>query len=60
MAAEIGIYYFDQETGYPAVVLKTLDDGRVLVRVWTVSGDAQHAAVKSATPGAGIFVPNAS
>ena len=58
MAVELGTYFFDENTGFPAVVIKTLEDGRVLVRVWTESGDVQQAAPKGDTPASGVFIPD--
>jgi hypothetical protein len=60
MAVELGTFYFDEDAGFPAVVVKVLEDGRVLVRVWTLSGDAQQAALRSGTPGSGVFVSDSA
>lgn len=56
--AEIGMYYFDPSKSFPAVVIKSLDATRVLVRVWTDGGDLQFAATRSDSPGTNVFVTN--
>ena len=58
MAIQLGTYFFDEHTGFPAVVIKTLENGYVLVRVWTESGDMQLAAPKGDTPAPGVFIPD--
>lgn len=55
---QLGIYYFDQDTGFPAVVIKSLGQGRVLVRVWTDSDDITLAAETGSSPGTQTFVPS--
>ena len=56
MAVELGTFYFDLDTSFPAVVVKPLDTNHVLVRVWTDSGDRTLAATRSDTAGVNMFV----
>lgn len=56
MAVQLGMYYFDPTTSFPAVVVKTVDIERVLLRVWTDGGDRTIVAVVSDSAGTGVFV----
>ena len=57
-SAELGLFYFDQATVFPAVVIKELPEERLLVRVWTDSGDRTEIATASDSPGSFVFVSN--
>jgi len=56
--AELGMYYFNASTSFPGVVIQTIDATRVLVRVWTDTGDLQIAAIISDIPGTNVFIKN--
>lgn len=56
MAVQLGIYYFDPDTYFPAVVVKTVSTGFVLLRVWAEGGDQSLVAPVATDPGVGVFV----
>jgi hypothetical protein len=56
MAVQLGIYYFDPDTYFPAVVIKTVSPGFVLIRIWAEGGDQTHVAPTATDPGVGVFV----
>ena len=53
---ELGTYYYDENTFFPAVVIKSLEGESVMVRVWTTRGDQTQIATRSLNPGASVFV----
>ena len=53
---EFGTFYFNTSESFPAVVIKEVDAQRVLVRVWTDSGDRTEVAERSDSPGIFSFV----
>lgn len=57
--AEFGLFYFDINTAFPAVVVSNIPGDRLLVRVWTDSGDRTEVAVRGDSPGTATFVANA-
>ena len=54
--AELGTYFYDVSTSFPAVVIKSLGGESVLVRVWTDRGDQTQIATRSLEAGVGVFV----
>ncbi len=53
---EFGTFYFNTSESFPAVVIKEVDAQRVLVKVWTDSGDRTEVAERSDSPGIFSFV----
>ncbi len=58
--ATLGTYYSSPTgPGFPAVIIKEIDAGRVLVRVWTDGGDMTTIATWADAPAGNTFVANA-
>ena len=53
---DLGLMYFDEDTYFPAVQVKDLGDGKVLVQVWTDTGPLLIPADVDDAPGEGVFV----
>ena len=58
MMAELGVYYFDESTGFPAIVIKILEGDSLLIKVWSDEGDQTRIASRSDSPGSDVFVSN--
>lgn len=56
MAVQFGLFYFDPDNSSPAVVIKTMQPGWVLIRIWAEGGDQNRVAPLADSPGLGVFV----
>ena len=56
--AQLGLYYFNPTLSFPGVVVKSLENGKVLVKVLTDYGDELLQASIVTSPSTGGFVVN--
>ncbi len=56
--AELGIFYFDSTTGFPALVVKSVGGDDVMVTIFTDQGSMIKIATRSDTPSENVFVAN--